>query len=567
VPLSRPESTRGSALRRLAGFVAGIALCLTFGAAAAPLADAGSAIGTFRTCSSCVSTGGDLSRYDYVVLNAWDYGLIPALKAANPNVKVLVYKDLPSTSSNAVTNGIDNALLPAGVGYAYANANDPDWFLLDTSGQRIEWSDYPGNWQMDPGNSGYQDQWLSNVEAELQRNGWDGVMLDDTNTGENEAWHLGGRTMAKYPTASSYTAATRSFLARVCPALKAAGFIALPNIASTTTTIWSDWVSLCSGAVQEYWTKWGWSNTQQFTGSDWDSRQQFLPVTEQLNRIFLGITYAPMSDVRSMRYARASFLLDWDGGPSALAFEPTDPDAQNPYSPEWTVSIGKPLGPRYQVGTAWRRDYDGGTVLVNPSASVTQTVSLGANYLMPDGTTVSSVTLQPVTGLILTSTGAVSPPPPPPPPASPPPPPPPPASPPPPPAPPSCKKQKKKQACPGTTSSTTPTATTTLASPQRLLSASVTLAGHRIGIATLRFAPGLGVPPISVRLSHIGVALETATASGWKVLIRARTDAVGRFRIARRWRGLRLRVAADFAGRRAYSPVFSARPRSASTQA
>jgi Hypothetical glycosyl hydrolase family 15 len=421
-----------------------------FVAFAAP-AHASSGIAALRICSDCAATGGNLARYDYVVLQAWEYWRIPAIKAANPNTKVLVYKNLPSTSSSAVTNGIDNALLPAGVGYAWANANHPDWFLLDTTGQRIEWSDFLGSWQMDPGSAGYQDAWVANVKGELARNGWDGVMLDDTFSGENAVWHLGSRTMAKYPTAASYTAAVRSFLARVCPGLTSAGFIALPNIASTTPATWSDWVSLCSGALQEYWTKWGDDGTQQFSGADWDYRQQFLSLTENAGKIFLGVTYAPMNDVRSMRYARANFLLDWDGGPSALAFQP-QVASQDPYSSEWAVDVGKPRGAKYKVGNAWRRDYDSGTVLVNPSATSAQTVSLGGDYVMPDGSHVISVTLPAVSGLVLrsTATTVVPPAPPPPPPVTPtppsPPPPPPPASPPPPaasPPPPQATKKKK----------------------------------------------------------------------------------------------------------------------------
>jgi Hypothetical glycosyl hydrolase family 15 len=304
---------------------------------------------------------------------------------------------------------------------------------------------------MDLGSAGYQDAWLANVKGELARNGWDGVMLDDTFSGENAVWHLGSRTMAEYPTAASYTAAVRSFLARVCPGLTSAGFIALPNIASTTPATWSDWVSLCSGALQEYWTKWGYDGTRQFSGADWDYRQQFLSLTENAGKIFLGVTYAPMNDVRSMRYARASFLLDWDGGPSALAFQP-EVASQDPYSSEWAVDIGKPGGAKYKVGNAWRRDYDSGAVLVNPSATSAQTVSLGGDYVMPDGSHVTSVTLPAVSGLVLrsTATTVVPPGPPPPPPVTPTPPPPPPASPLPPaassPPPPTTKKKKKRSA-------------------------------------------------------------------------------------------------------------------------
>ncbi len=44
-----------------------------------------------------------------------------------------------------------------------------------------------------------------------------------------------------------------------------------------------------------------------------------------------------------MRYARASFLADWNGGRSALAFEPTTPEQQDPYHADWTTDLGAPL--------------------------------------------------------------------------------------------------------------------------------------------------------------------------------------------------------------------------------
>src|SRR5207245_9475344 len=54
-------------------------------------------------------------RYGLVILNAWDYRQIPALKAANPGIKVLVYKDMSSTRSYDCSGGQDDALLPTGV--------------------------------------------------------------------------------------------------------------------------------------------------------------------------------------------------------------------------------------------------------------------------------------------------------------------------------------------------------------------------------------------------------------------------------------------------------------------
>ena len=133
-----------------------------------------------RICASCVQTGGNLSRYGYVILNSWDAPLLPALKAATPGLKALVYKNLSFTSASACSNGVDQARLPTGVGYCDANANHPDWFLTDPTGARINSAPYPQSWMMDVGNPAYQSKWLSNVLADVRAGGWDGVFMDDT---------------------------------------------------------------------------------------------------------------------------------------------------------------------------------------------------------------------------------------------------------------------------------------------------------------------------------------------------------------------------------------------------
>ena len=382
------------------GVLARIAVLAAVAAALfAPAAHAGTGTGALRICSSCAATGGDLSRYDYAILNAWDADRIPALRAANPSLKLLVYKNASMTVDYSVSGGRDNPFLTTGVGFASASATHPEWFLRDTAGQRVESAGYSGAWLMDLGSRSYQEAWLASVAAEVRAQGWDGVMVDDVNV--TPRWHVGGRTLAAYPTDASYTAATRSFLARVGPALRAQGALVVPNIYTewpTGPVVWRDWLQFVSGALQEYWTKWGEASTDHFAGADWSYRQQFLALTQAAGKPYLGVTYAPKSDVRSMAYARASFLLDWNGGSSALVFEA--PGGQDPYASEWTAQIGRPAGAKVAVGGAWRRSYTGGSAVVNPSTAPV-TVELGRPHVRPDGSRVQAVTLAPATGLVL----------------------------------------------------------------------------------------------------------------------------------------------------------------------
>lgn len=128
------------------------------------------------------------ARYDIVVLNAWETDAMRQLRQLNPNVHVLVYKDLASTRSypGAIVNGADAALLPTGVGLVETDREHPEWFALDNNGRRIEWSKaYGDHWQMAVWDPAYQRQWASNVTAEVVRAGWDGVLAD------NDMVHLG----------------------------------------------------------------------------------------------------------------------------------------------------------------------------------------------------------------------------------------------------------------------------------------------------------------------------------------------------------------------------------------
>jgi hypothetical protein len=230
---------------------------------------------------------------------------------------------------------------------------------------------------------------------ELRRNGWDGVLIDNAMVSITDGY-CPDRHFPAYPTQASYVAATRSFLAHVGPRLRAEGFLVMPNIqahARAGAGLWRDWLQFTSGGTREYWMRWG-NPGSHFGGESWLELQRIFEEVQRQGKLFAtGTPLDGPNDVRSMRYGRASFLLGWNGGPAGFG--------GGNWHPEWTIEIGVPTGPRYRVGHAWRRDFSEGTAIANISGSASQKVDLGSTYLLPDGSSVRSVTLEPLTGLVL----------------------------------------------------------------------------------------------------------------------------------------------------------------------
>jgi hypothetical protein len=73
-------------------------------------------------------------------------------------------------------------------------------------------------------------------------------------------------------------------------------------------------------------------------------------------------------DQAALRYAFASYLLV--AGPT-VSFRYADHAtayAEVWWNDEFDRALGAPTGPRYWIGNAWARDFEGGRVTVDPTA-------------------------------------------------------------------------------------------------------------------------------------------------------------------------------------------------------
>jgi hypothetical protein len=206
----------------------------------------------------------------------------------------------------------------------------------------------------------------------------------------------------------------------VGPVLRAHGYYVLVNASgyipgndasddgSSTNEWWRQLAPSVSGMLDEYYQELpDGSNRLRSNGSDWTQNwarwQRLITTAQSMGKDFVGLTHGPSDDTNLMSYGKASFLLDWNGGGGAFIYAPDDTHNANPWNPAWTADIGRPTAAKQQIGSGWLRRYSDGVALLNPDPSNSQTFQLGGNYLTPDGHTVNQITLQPTTGLILTS--------------------------------------------------------------------------------------------------------------------------------------------------------------------
>ena len=103
-----------------------------------------------------------------MVLNSWDFRLVPVLKKANPKVQVWVYKNLSGVRSDDCTTPSgncgscgrdvqDSAYLSSGMGYCWIRRNHPDWLLKRRGhGPAVQFRGFSQIWAADYGNPAYQ---------------------------------------------------------------------------------------------------------------------------------------------------------------------------------------------------------------------------------------------------------------------------------------------------------------------------------------------------------------------------------------------------------------------------
>lgn len=344
----------------------------------------------------------EASRRSYVVLNAWEADLAAKLKAVNPKIQTFVYKDLSSTRSYACSNGADDADLPTGVGYCEASNNHPEWFLQGPNGQRFEYDGYEGHWQMDVGNTDYQNAWADEVIASSKA--FDGVFMDNA-LFACDTYHE-GVCPSKYPTDESMRDAYRSMLANTRQKFVDANLKTIANLSNARLYdgAWDSYVEYLDGGFDEWWLTFGDNDLLSEYEQGWGRQVAEIAANEAKGKITLVQPHHSGAE-QPFRYAYASYLLAAGSQAAISEIQETDRYGNaSEWRPEYDWNLGAPLGEHHEVApNVHERDFECGTVIVNANrtGSAAVTVRLATTQLNEKGASIRAVSLKGTTGTIL----------------------------------------------------------------------------------------------------------------------------------------------------------------------
>ena len=331
-------------------------------------------------------------NFDVVVTIFAAASTVGKIKALNPNITVFAYKDIMGMHPRYCED------------WEEVNSHE-DWFLHDINGNRLinkEW----GWYAMDVGKLGWRSHYANFVKGKLDSSLFDGVFADDTwDQFCDDVWTVGPNNIPA-EIAQRWHSDMVGMIGYVKNTIG-------NKLLIVNTRNSDDYVDACDGKNEEEFVHPSWYPLDEFQDKyiNWKDKVDSLKNISQKGKYYLAHsgtiipenpTEADLDKVHSvMLYCFASFLLGANGKNASFGFNDINSeDGSRGYYPEFHVPLGSPTNQYYLVGSVYARDFADGKVLVNPTQS-SYTVHLDSEYETLDGKTVSNVTLDTHSGIIL----------------------------------------------------------------------------------------------------------------------------------------------------------------------
>jgi hypothetical protein len=258
--------------------------------------------------------------------------------------------------------------------YCDISEDHPDWFLLDEAGERIMHEVGYGMQAiaMDPGHPGWRAFWLERARESQEKLGWEGVFLDNVEASLSKHERRGSK-LAAYPTDISYQTAVEGFLAYLYTEyFQPEGRPLYANIIEANDPdVWFRYIRDLDGAMDESWAL-DW-NDEYLEREEWEDHLLRVEETQAQGKHLILVAQGTEYDFKRQTFAYASYLLV-SAGKASFRYTNSEYYHEVWLYPNYELDLGQPLGPRYQDGYAWQRDFTNGRVRVDlstNSASIT----------------------------------------------------------------------------------------------------------------------------------------------------------------------------------------------------
>ncbi|PID54138.1 MAG: hypothetical protein CSB46_04125 [Micrococcales bacterium] len=324
------------------------------------------------------------------ILKPDDQAAARQLQAGDPDVNILAYMDYASARS------YDGDKSVVSVSFEEAKAND--WLARDTNGNLIEWGGYPGHYMTKVWDPGYQRAWVERAKEVAAEGVFDGIFADNA---MYTLSHYNNAIMAGASSPEESDARIRAGildLARQAgEALEGSGHSLMTNISDgRLDPEWWKALSRYGGGMEENFANWGRADTP--TVYDWGPGgwQDQVDLFEMNENPSVAITFAQEGDTRTALYGYTSFLMTarpGDGWEVNFGNGSTK-------TAEQSIPLGAPRGKHVNSNGIRSREFDGGWAAVNPTDQAV-TVQVPAGMVDASGNAVSSITLQPRSGAVL----------------------------------------------------------------------------------------------------------------------------------------------------------------------
>jgi hypothetical protein len=343
------------------------------------------------------------------------------LRAINPNFIVLHYHLAMWQSAPGVDFIIDGKNWGNDY-YGTVNQHE-DWFWHNAANMRVA-SVIDKKLLMNITNAGFQGYWIDSLTQQVQAGAYDGIFLDSASPAllQGEVGASDGRLLGTGAKdnpipeldGKTFIQAWEQWISVLDIALKSRGIPLIPNTGEFITSWDNTNYGLTAGIFSE-----GFANPS-FAESDWKAATNALLALAAKGKVMILQNYLLGStDVIAQRlYYLGNYLLV-KGARSYLDYF----SAAGPleWYPEWELDLGLAQKTGATVldllqDGVYRRDFEKGVVLVNPSASKV-TVALGATLQRVDpqgggpidaaGSKPGSISVTPVTSVDVAAHGAV----------------------------------------------------------------------------------------------------------------------------------------------------------------